>query len=335
MSIDDRGPELAIFVSLFLGLSIVTIALRCYVRARMLNIFQVEDWLAVIATICFVLYCTAVMISIQHGAGKRYNHVDVQEIRKVLQMRWAGEICYIVTSLFLKFTVGVFLLRICSRRWHKVTICSMLAVCLVYHIFYAFMTVFQCQPIAFYWGRYTGSTNGTCWSNDLITGSTYAAAGLNAITDWVLGLLPIALVRNLNLSRRSKILVSCTLALGSIASSATLVRIGYIWQLTQSSDFLYDFTDLAIWSTVENGLGLVASSIATLRPLIRLIFGGAPAEITPPPPRSFLSWRRSGTVAVHYRTRSGTQQYYRMGDFHHHKFPELVRVHDRRFSGVG
>lgn len=131
-------------------------------------------------------------------------------------MRWAGEIGYIVTSLFLKFTVGVFLLRICSRRWHKWTICSMLAVCLVYHIFYVFMTVFQCQPISHYWGRYTGDTEGTCWSNDLIMGSTYTAAGLNAITDWVLGLLPIVLVRNLQLSTRTKILVSCTLALGSM-----------------------------------------------------------------------------------------------------------------------
>jgi len=43
----------------------------------------------------------------------------------------------------------------------------------------------------------------------------------------------------------------------------------YVWQLTEAEDFLYDFVDIAIWSVVENGLGLTASSLATLRPLVR------------------------------------------------------------------
>jgi hypothetical protein len=50
------------------------------------------------------------------------------------------------------------------------------------------------------------------------------------------------------------------------------------------------FTDFVIWSTVENGLGLIASSIATLRPLFKSFF-----ETT--------SRRRSGTI-----TRARRQQ---------------------------
>lgn len=47
------------------------------------------------------------------------------------------------------------------------------------------------------------------------------------------------------------------------------MRLFYVWQLTQNGDTLYEFTDFAIWSTVENGLGLTASSIATLRVLFK------------------------------------------------------------------
>lgn len=36
---------------------------------------------------------------------------------------------------------------------------------------------------------------------------------------------------------------------------------------------MYTFTDLTLWSTVENGLGLTASSIATLRPLFKGLLG--------------------------------------------------------------
>lgn len=118
--------------------------------------------------------------------------------------------------MFTKFTVGLFLLRICSRAWQKSVLCTTLLVCLVYHVFYTFMTAFQCQPVSFYWLKYTPGAIGKCWSDDLVIGCTYVAATINATTDWILGLLPIALVQNLGLSGRSKILVSGTLALGSM-----------------------------------------------------------------------------------------------------------------------
>jgi hypothetical protein len=47
-----------------------------------------------------------------------------------------------------------------------------------------------------------------------------------------------------------------------------VIRIPFIKQLTQG-DFLYSTTDVAIWSTVEPGIGLTAAAMATLRPLFR------------------------------------------------------------------
>ena len=52
-------------------------------------------------------------------------------------------------------------------------------------------------------------------------------------------------------------------------STATIIRIPYISQLTDTSDFLFATTDVAIWSTVEPGIGITAAAIATLRPLFR------------------------------------------------------------------
>lgn len=51
------------------------------------------------------------------------------------------------------------------------------------------------------------------------------------------------------------------------ASVATLARIPYAQQLLSNPDYLYNFTDLAIWSIVECGIAITASSLATLRPL--------------------------------------------------------------------
>lgn len=48
---------------------------------------------------------------------------------------------------------------------------------------------------------------------------------------------------------------------------ATIARIPYAKQLLSNPDYLYNFTDLAIWSIVECGIAITASSLATLRPL--------------------------------------------------------------------
>lgn len=53
------------------------------------------------------------------------------------------------------------------------------------------------------------------------------------------------------------------------ASTATIVRIPYVHDLANKADFLYATTDVAIWSTSETGIGIIASSLATLRPLLR------------------------------------------------------------------
>lgn len=53
----------------------------------------------------------------------------------------------------------------------------------------------------------------------------------------------------------------------SSASVATIARIPYAKQLLSNPDYLYNFSDLAMWSIVECGIAITASSLATLRPL--------------------------------------------------------------------
>jgi hypothetical protein len=51
-----------------------------------------------------------------------------------------------------------------------------------------------------------------------------------------------------------------------------MIRIPYIKVLALTDDFLFATTDVAIWSTVEPGLGIVAAGAVTLRPLFRTFY---------------------------------------------------------------
>ncbi|KAI1821778.1 hypothetical protein F4861DRAFT_441475 [Xylaria intraflava] len=276
MPSNDRGPELAAVTGAFLGLAAISVLLRCYVRLFMLKIFRPEDWLAVWTLASFTSYAVFIILTIKYGGGKHTIDVPRENIPKVVQMRWASEITYVATITTLKLTVGLFLLRICSQLWHKITIGAVLVVCVLFNIGFFFLAVFQCRPVSYFWLHDTNPTAvGSCLSNELITSLTYAASGVNAAGDWFLALMPILLVQNLELGKRQKISIAGILALGTIASAATIVRIFYVWQLTRGGDVLYQYTDFTIWSTVENGLGLTASSVATLRPLFKTFLNAA------------------------------------------------------------
>ena len=56
------------------------------------------------------------------------------------------------------------------------------------------------------------------------------------------------------------------------ASSATLVRLRYLLNYNTPDNYLYGIAGIALWSMIESGLGLIAGSLATLRPLLVRIF---------------------------------------------------------------
>lgn len=47
------------------------------------------------------------------------------------------------------------------------------------------------------------------------------------------------------------------------------MRIPYAYALLESPDYTYTYQPIALWSTVEIGVGLTACSLATLTPLFR------------------------------------------------------------------
>ncbi|KAB5586200.1 hypothetical protein GE09DRAFT_1210775 [Coniochaeta sp. 2T2.1] len=171
----------------------------------------------------------------------------------------------------LKLSIGVMLLRITVSRAHKIIIWTAVGILEVYSFGFFFLFVLQCLPSSYFWTRFTGGS-GTCIDPVITVNATYAYSAITCAVDWTLGLLPISLVWDLQMTPRTKLSVAAILALGAIASTATIVRIPYVKGLSNSADFLYATTDVAIWSTCETGIGIAASSIATLRPLFRTFF---------------------------------------------------------------
>lgn len=82
------------------------------------------------------------------------------------------------------------------------------------------MLTLQCQPVAFFWQRVRLLTNphanvsGTCMNLDHIINMAYVYSVTATICDLTLGLLPIALVWNLQMRLRTKGALAGILGMG-------------------------------------------------------------------------------------------------------------------------
>jgi hypothetical protein len=252
---DNRGPNLEGVADLFMATAIITVSLRSYVRAVMLRSLSFDDWLAVatLVKIAIKTHCQLAVLTwaedifhhflrlrasgrqvrgwtsptrcskgepIQNTEGKLLppvsQNIRCTPINKAIQCRWFGEFFYIITSVLVKYTVGIFLLRIISTRWQRVLIWTVLGVILVFNVFYLFIVVFQCSPPNYFWNRFLDPGTGHCLPKPFISNTAYVGSAINAWADWMLGLLPVYVVWKLNLKLRDKVLLAGVLALGSM-----------------------------------------------------------------------------------------------------------------------
>ncbi|KAK2606287.1 hypothetical protein QQS21_003335 [Conoideocrella luteorostrata] len=105
---------------------------------------------------------------------------------------------------------------------------------------------------------------------NIIIGLAYLYSVVSMTTDFTFAILPAFVIWNLQLQMRAKIAVLVLMTMGCIASAAVVVRFAYLPNL-KDPDFLWATIDVAIWSTVEMGLAVAAASLATLRPLFKIV----------------------------------------------------------------
>ncbi|KAK3896374.1 hypothetical protein C8A05DRAFT_20632, partial [Staphylotrichum tortipilum] len=219
----------------------------------------------------YIVFTVVVLLGVKYGIGKHLEDVPPLDRPTAMMFRWVGTYLYITISALTKVAIGLFLLRICSQeRWQRITLWAVMGIVAVFNVYYVFAAIFNCSPAEYQWTSYSPvPPDGECNNANLVTIPTYIAALLNVLADLILPLLPAMLVWKTKMETRKKISVYAVLVLG--ASIASIVRIPYAYLMLDKPEYLYVFEPLAAWSTVEIGLGLTASSLATLMPLFRKI----------------------------------------------------------------
>ncbi|RAL12917.1 putative integral membrane protein [Aspergillus homomorphus CBS 101889] len=304
MAADDRSPEVKAVAAAFMSVACVAVILRCYVRGWIVRAFGIDDWAMVVAMLFYIMFSLCMILGAIYGTGKHFSVLTANERVTAMKYWWFCEIAYCFSAMGCKISVCIFLLRITVRRVHIWLLRIVMVLTVVAALVFMFLMLLQCKPVSYFWTRkaFDDSIHGVCINMEIIVAMTYVYSAFAALCDFTVGILPMFIVKNLHMRKKTKMAVVGILGMACIASSATIIRIPWVHTF-YDPDFLYSTVEIALWSNIETGLGITAGSLATLRPLIRHWLGShSDPNYTRSPFGAPSGSRRVGAVSHNLRS---------------------------------
>ncbi|GFF26138.1 hypothetical protein IFM58399_01313 [Aspergillus lentulus] len=284
--VSGRSEAIVVVTAIFLALSLISGSLRCFVRFRLTHAAGCDDYIMVTAMFFNIGFGTCTILGATFGMGKKlvYFEESPQNFRKAMlvgdmdlrrklttdgpQCFWLGQLFYVVTSVLVRLSITVTLVRLTVDNLHRSILGAATILSIVAGTIFFFFTIFECTPVDYYWNRMT--EEGHCMNMDSLLGIVYMYSAAAAVCDFTIGLLPAFMIGRLKMDRHTKMAVIGILSIGCVASTAVIVRIPFL-HLSKSREFLYETTQVSIWSNIETGLGITAGSLMTVRPFLRAI----------------------------------------------------------------
>ncbi|KAE8389780.1 hypothetical protein BDV23DRAFT_156481 [Aspergillus alliaceus] len=220
-----RSEQIFVVTIIFLGISFISVCLRCFVRLRLVRAFGWDDTLMVFAMALNILFALCGITGACYGIGRKRKDLEEDHIEAALFWWWLGQTSYVFTCVVAKVSIALALLRLTVAKLHSILLWVVIAISIIVGLVFWFMLTLQCQPVSHFWQR---TKPGTCMDTGSLVNIAYVYSVFATICDFILGLLPIALVWNLQMNTKTKAALAGILSLGCIASAAVIIRIPYL-----------------------------------------------------------------------------------------------------------
>ncbi|KAF9698141.1 hypothetical protein EKO04_003882 [Ascochyta lentis] len=159
------------------------------------------------------------------------------------------------------------------------------------------LKMFQCVPIAAAWDTRLrpppiGEGSAKCFSMQTFGRIGMFNSVINILTDFLLALLPVPLIWQLQLNLRTKISLILVLSLGLFACVAGIMKVRLNKTiLSDPNRFIYD--GYSMWNFVELDVGIIAGSLPAIKPLFNRFLDAARGLTSGPSKSSGLGDRNT------------------------------------------
>lgn len=260
---DVKPLRLLITPAVLLPLTLIAAGLRFYVKGRIMRAFALDDWLLLVAiiaqTIDSAVYIKYSQLQLDQGI------IAVEGL--LGQLIITGECLYLVEQIFLKASMGVYFLRIIREKWQTRTILISLAIYEVYTIAFLFCAIFSFGlPTAHHILEQSKAPHAIPVT--VFRPINYIYAAFNIIIDFIFTFIPMFVVAKAMIPLRAKVSVCVLILLGAVGSMVSVARIYFLPAITEK----FSFSGIEMLGTIslaESSAGMIAISLATLRPLFK------------------------------------------------------------------
>ncbi|KAI1369581.1 hypothetical protein F5Y08DRAFT_350257 [Xylaria arbuscula] len=284
---NPAGTSLFIFQIVFLALAWIASIMRAFVKLVLVRKVTIDDYLMLLALLGYTVTAYFVISSvIVAGMGRPGLHssqdLEIQMRNLLGNMVAAGPV-----SGLARASIAFFLMRIAVIKWHRIVLYAIISFTAVITVTYFFIVLFQCSPPSYFWEMVKAGASGSCSHPKLVENSTLVWGSLSAAMDWILGLLPIAMLWNVHINRQSKFGIAAILSFGIVGGIALVIRLVY----TQQESRPNHKPDIAIGvsAIIELSLGIIAGCIATMPPLLKRMGMDSKSKQS----RDSIPWQRS------------------------------------------
>ncbi|KAF2787269.1 hypothetical protein K505DRAFT_258073 [Melanomma pulvis-pyrius CBS 109.77] len=238
------------------------------------GVYGLDDVFNVAAVLAFYGLAVAVFVAIHRGMGVHVEAVLYERGQKGLtNLNQAIFVCAIfynitlgmiklsVLSLYRRILRGIASHKMCTilRAMFVIVACNTMANVLV--------VVFQCWPIEATWDsrRIRNSSRADRYRCVNINAFYIGNSVTGMLTDAMVYLVSIPIVKPLQMDSRTKIQLLATTLVGGLAVITSAVRLGFLPKLLHDPDVTMAMAVPMDWSVIEPAVGIIVSSMPAIR----------------------------------------------------------------------
>ncbi|RYP74894.1 hypothetical protein DL769_003915 [Monosporascus sp. CRB-8-3] len=247
-------------------LTSITVGLRIWARAWVFRDSKVWGWddnLGVLSYLTFVPSGVYIILATRYGLGTRDSELNDQLRARAALYLGSWQMFYAVSTTLVKAGIAVALLRLTTLRRYRYTIIGILTAPPLFTAVVVILLLCTCKPLGAQWDVNLGP----CPVHDSMAYLSYLFTAFTVILDWACAVIPYLLLRDLQMQKRVKLSLMALLAFGSLAGVCAIIRLPYLKYYLIVDDQLFYFSNIILWSTVENAIGIIAASLPPLRKL--------------------------------------------------------------------
>ncbi|KAK1983429.1 hypothetical protein LZ30DRAFT_588429 [Colletotrichum cereale] len=239
------------------------VSLRIYTRTKIIQLFGIDDYLAVAALLATVGCGVAIALMTTRGLGRHVVTLNPEDITQYMRLFYTSIVCYNIAILCIKLSFLCQYYRVMVvPRLRKIYAVALVIVG-AWSTSQLCISALQCLPVSGFWDK---SVKAKCIPNQP---QWYINAAGNIITDVAVFALPMPIFWHLRLPRKQKILLMGIFSLGFFTVVISIIRVQF---LNIEADFTWTNVEASLWSLGEISSAVTCASLPTLRPLLTKFF---------------------------------------------------------------